>query len=1017
MSEGSGRLDERAESRRSRPLLHLRIFLSSPGDIVEERDLARRIIRDELAVDAFLRGRLTFDVVSWDDPASPSAMLANLTPQEAINRGLARPSECDFVVVVLWSRMGTPLPDDCRRPSGEPYLSGTEWEYEDALNAVPQPDILVYRRAEAPKIPLNDPELDEKRQQYAKVEQFFARFKAADGSISGGFTTYAAPSEFGARLKSDLRQLLQPLMEAALASSAHALDDDMEAARRRLARASRLLAGEPARRIAGVRPQGLSEHFRDRVKVAADITEMLLVSERFRAVVVAGRGGIGKTALACKVMAALERDERRINGIAYLGTRSTGVDLRTIYFTAATLLGGTERQHLEGAWSDTPGTAQRNVQRILEALARGRYAVLIDNLEDLLDPAGELRDEELRLFFELFLALDHGARMLVTTREEPTLPSSVLKYRAVVPLDDGLDATDTAELLRELDQTGKLRLRDADPATLRAVHEKTDGDPKRLESIVGLLSRNPFVSLPRLLADRDLWDREVTETLARMAYEGLDREGRLVMQALAVFDRPVPQAALSWVLEPYLGEAEVSAAALKLWRGRFLNIDRATGDVDLHRIDREYSYAQVPRDSSAEPNLRQLERRAAGYYRRLRLGREEWRSLGALEPQFREFEHLVRAEEHDVAAALLSDIDVGHLIYHGHARLVRDMRQRLEGRIREPRLRMLHEHALGQCFLTIGPFQEAVSRFQRALPLATELHDRQAEAAISERLGTTYRLMGALPEAETRLSRAVEISRELGAAATESTSAFSLGLVLAYRGKFSAAIARAREALEREERGAGGPLDRQRAHNVLSLAYIALGDAPQALAHARKAFEENEQARFLQGDSVWGAPDIQDAMPYVRNVLGMAQLQLGREHEAAAEFERTVTEARAVEQPRPEGFALFNLARIRRRQGELRCSLELAELSASTLEKLSETAAATASALAAAIRASLAQDARREAQHLLDCAENARDNPDLYDPLELIAEAEVLATEGDWSDLADRAGDLRRTLKKRQAAA
>jgi tetratricopeptide (TPR) repeat protein len=502
-----------------------------------------------------------------------------------------------------------------------------------------------------------------------------------------------------------------------------------------------------------------------------------------------------------------------------------------------------------------------------------------------------------------------------------------------------------------------------------------------------------------------------------MAYEGLDREGRLVMQALAVFDRPVPQAALSWVLEPYLGEADVGAAALRLWRGRFVNIDRATEDIDLHRIDREYSYAQVPRDSSAEPNLRELERRAAGYYQRLRLGQEEWRSLGALEPQFREFEHLVRAEEHDAAAALLSDIDARYLIYHGHARLVRDMRLRLEGRIRDLRLRMLHEHALGQCFLTIGPFQGAVSRFKRALPLATELHDRQAEAAISERLGTTYRLMGALPEAETRLTHALEISRELGSAATESTSAFSLGLALAYRGKFTAAIARAREALERGGRGPGGSLDRQRAHNVLSLAYIALGDAPQALAHARKAIEENEQARKLHGDSVWGSPDLLDATPYIRNVLGMAQLQLGREQEAAAEFERTITEARAVEQPRPEGFALFNLARIRRRHGKMRRSLELAELSASTLEKLSETAAATASALAAAIRASLAQDARSQAQRLLDCAEIAKDVPDLYDPLELVDESEVLAAEGGWSDLADRARHLRRTLKKRHAAA
>ena len=38
---------------------------------------------------------------------------ATLTPQEAVNRGLPRPSACDCVVVVLWARMGTPLPASC----------------------------------------------------------------------------------------------------------------------------------------------------------------------------------------------------------------------------------------------------------------------------------------------------------------------------------------------------------------------------------------------------------------------------------------------------------------------------------------------------------------------------------------------------------------------------------------------------------------------------------------------------------------------------------------------------------------------------------------------------------------------------------------------------------------------------------------------------------------------------------------------------------------------------------------
>ena len=52
----------------------IRVFLSSPGDVSEERILARMIIKEELPVDPFLRGRVALEIVSWDDPFSPTPM-------------------------------------------------------------------------------------------------------------------------------------------------------------------------------------------------------------------------------------------------------------------------------------------------------------------------------------------------------------------------------------------------------------------------------------------------------------------------------------------------------------------------------------------------------------------------------------------------------------------------------------------------------------------------------------------------------------------------------------------------------------------------------------------------------------------------------------------------------------------------------------------------------------------------------------------------------------------------------
>jgi hypothetical protein len=138
-------------------------------------------------------------------------MPATITPQEAVNRFGPKPSECDVVVVILWSRLGTHLDVTTfhKEPCGEPYLSGTEWEFEDAWNAQPRPEILVYQRTEVPQVGLDDPNYLEKRRQYERVGQFLARLKNPDGSLRGGWTPYAAPADFKAHLANDLKYLLR----------------------------------------------------------------------------------------------------------------------------------------------------------------------------------------------------------------------------------------------------------------------------------------------------------------------------------------------------------------------------------------------------------------------------------------------------------------------------------------------------------------------------------------------------------------------------------------------------------------------------------------------------------------------------------------------------------------------------------------------------------------------------------------------------------------------------------------
>jgi hypothetical protein len=214
---------------------HVRIFLSSPGDVAEERALARELVKSALPVNEWLRGRLTFDLVSWDDPDSAIPMPAHLTPQEAINRGLKRPSECDVVIVLLWSRMGTPLPAEYVKPNGTPYRSGTEWEFEDALAQACRTDgkpiVLLYRRTQKPQIEIDDPDLEAKREQYRRVGQFFESLRGTDGSIRCGVDSYETPEQFRLKLDQHVQHIAKRLLDEAGPVAVTGLDGVLAKAR------------------------------------------------------------------------------------------------------------------------------------------------------------------------------------------------------------------------------------------------------------------------------------------------------------------------------------------------------------------------------------------------------------------------------------------------------------------------------------------------------------------------------------------------------------------------------------------------------------------------------------------------------------------------------------------------------------------------------------------------------------------------------------------------------------------
>jgi CheY-like chemotaxis protein len=181
----------------------LRIFVSSPGDVIPERKVVKRII--DYLNEEFSASVLLIPIFWEEEP-----LLATETFQSQI----ISPRDTDIYVGIFWSRLGSILPDHIRRPDGSRYMSGSEFEFEDAFygsKETGKPDILVYQKMGDPTIPLSDrasvmDRFDQKERLAGFVEQWF---KSEDGdSFIAAFHGFASTEQFEEMLTGHLRKLV-----------------------------------------------------------------------------------------------------------------------------------------------------------------------------------------------------------------------------------------------------------------------------------------------------------------------------------------------------------------------------------------------------------------------------------------------------------------------------------------------------------------------------------------------------------------------------------------------------------------------------------------------------------------------------------------------------------------------------------------------------------------------------------------------------------------------------------------
>ncbi len=182
----------------------LRIFVSSPGDVMEERFICEKII---VRLEERYRHVCRLAPIFWEH--EPLVATASFQAQ------IPSPAETDIVICILWSRIGTRLPSGILGAEG---MTGTEYEFAEAIRGRTErglPDLLVYRKRAKAYVLLDEQDrIHEAAAQKAAVEQFFeSHFYGANKTLVAAFHEFNDSATFEEHVEHHLIKLIEKRLQ------------------------------------------------------------------------------------------------------------------------------------------------------------------------------------------------------------------------------------------------------------------------------------------------------------------------------------------------------------------------------------------------------------------------------------------------------------------------------------------------------------------------------------------------------------------------------------------------------------------------------------------------------------------------------------------------------------------------------------------------------------------------------------------------------------------------------------
>jgi len=646
-----------------------------------------------------------------------------------------------------------------------------------------------------------------------------------------------------------------------------------------------------------------------------------------RLITIVGRAGVGKTAMVCRLLKSLEGgrlpengenhnggNKLKVDGIVYLSERgSRKVNFPDIYYDLCRLLPDDLARDMDSVYRDTTASTSEKMNALLRVFPEGRFIVLLDNFEDKVDTKTlTIKDDDvMEALTALLTSAPHAVKMILTTRIAPkklTLVEPAKQRR--LDLDEGLESPYAENILREMDMDGKVGLKEASDEVLYEARKRTNGFPRALEALFAILSADRDTSLAEVLTDAEkLLPEHVVAEMVGEAYSRLDSEAQMVMQALAIYGRPLSNVAVDYLLQPYT-EGIDSAKVLK----RLVNMQFVRKEAThyyLHPVDREHALSCIPKgtpdDRIISTHLSKTEieatsvfsqygllDRGAHFYRETRLPREDWKNLNDLAPQLAEIELRLQSQDYDTALGVLLEIDFSYLMLWGHARIAREFHQRLQGKIEDENLKIDSLNNLASCHFSLGDYQKAIEHLQQSLDIARDIGDREGEGANLNNLAICYQDLGDYQRAIEHLQQSLNTNRETDDRLGEEASLGNLGSCHFSLGDYQKAIEHYQQSLD-IARDIGDREGEGKSLESLGNCFGSLGDYQKAIEHYQQSL-----------DITRGIGDRRDEGIRLGN-LGSFYHSLGDYQKVIEHYQRSYDIAREIGDRRGEGISLHGL--------------------------------------------------------------------------------------------------------------